>query len=286
MIAFINNLFLYKFPGMRLLLSSLLVVILFSACQSSQKISTKRTTMSFAKNKVIAHRGAFKKNKLPENSIAALQQAIQLNCAGVEFDVHRTADDSLVINHDHTFFGKDIERSTYAELVTQLLPNGERLPTLRAYLTSGMQQRHTRLVLEIKPSNVSKERSVATAEKVVAMVQELNAEKWITYISFDFDVLLTIKKLVKDAPTQYLNGEKSPAQLKEAGIEGADYHYSVFKKNPDWIKEAKSLGIVLNAWTVNSIDDMDWLLNEGFDMITTNEPELLLERVKLYQLKK
>lgn len=277
---------MYKIPGMRLFLTLLSATLLFSACQSSQKISSKRTTMSFAKNKVIAHRGAFKKNKLPENSIAALQHAIQLGCAGSEFDVHRTADDSLVINHDHTFFGKDIERSTYADLVTQLLPNGEKLPTLREYLQKGIQQKHTRLVLEIKPSNVSKERAVATAEKVLALVKELKAEKWITYISFDFDVLLTIKKLAKEAPTQYLNGEKSPKELKDAGIEGADYHYSVFKKNPDWIKEAKSLGIVLNAWTVNAIADMDWLISEGFDMITTNEPELLFERVKLYQLKK
>lgn len=271
---------------MRLLLASVSLAVLFSACQSSQKISSKRSTMTFAKNKVIAHRGAFKKNNLPENSIAALQQAIKLGTAGAEFDVHRTADDSLVINHDHTFFGKDIERSTYADLSAKLLPNGEKLPTLRDYLLSGMQQRHTRLVLEIKPSNVSKERAVVTAERVVALVHELKAEPWITYISFDFDVLLTIKKLVKDAPTQYLNGEKSPKELKEAGIEGADYHFSVFKKNPDWIKEAKTLGIVLNAWTVNTIADMDWLLNEGFDMITTNEPELLFEREKLYQLKK
>ncbi len=277
---------MYKIPGMRLLLSFLSVVILLSACQSSQKISSKRTAMSFAKNKVIAHRGAFKKNNLPENSIAALQHAILLGCAGAEFDVHRTADDSLVINHDHTFFGKDIERSSYADLVTKLLPNGEKLPTLREYLEKGMQQKHTRLVLEIKPSNVSKERAVVTAEKVVALVKELKAEQWITYISFDFDVLLTIKKLEKDAPTQYLNGEKSPKELKDAGIEGADYHYSVFKKNPDWIKEAKTLGIVLNAWTVNAIADMDWLLSEGFDMITTNEPELLFEREKLFQLKK
>lgn len=277
---------MYKFSGMRSFLSFTAVILLFSACQPSQKLSAKKSNMSFAKNKVIAHRGAFKKNNLPENSIAALEQAIKLGCAGAEFDVHRTSDDSLVINHDHTFYGKDIERSTYAELAAKLLPNGEKLPTLRSYLQAGMEQKHTRLVLEIKPSNVSKERALVTAEKVVSLVNELDAAKWITYISFDFDVLLTIKKLAKEAPTQYLNGEKSPAELKAAGIEGADYHYSVFKKNPGWIKEAKEQGVILNAWTVNNISDMDWLLSEGFDMITTNEPELLFEREKLHELKK
>lgn len=269
---------------MRLFSVAFFALVFVTSCQSSKKIT--HNNMSFADNKVVAHRGAFKKNKLPENSIAALQQAINLNCAGAEFDVHRTADDSLVVNHDHTFYGKDIERSTYAELNVKQLPNGESLPTLRNYLLAGMQQKHTKLVLEIKPSNVSKARAVETTKQVVELVNELKVGNWITYISFDFDVLLTIKSLEKNAPTQYLNGEKSPKELKDAGIEGADYHYSVFKKNPHWIKEAKDLGIVLNAWTVNSIQDMDWLLNEGFDMITTNEPELLFQREKLHQLKK
>ena len=39
---------------------------------------------------------------------------------------------------------------------------------------------------------------------------------------------------------------------------------------------AKENGIILNAWTVNTREDMQWLLDNKFDFITTNEPELLL----------
>jgi beta-glucanase (GH16 family) len=88
------------------------------------------------------------------------------------------------------------------------------------------------------------------------------------------------------ANTQYLEGDKSPDQLKSDGIQGADFHYSVYAEHPDWILSAKKNNLALNAWTVNDADQMDWLLANGFDFITTNEPELLMERTKLSPVSK
>lgn len=61
------------------------------------------------KNPVVAHRGAFKKNGFPQNSIASLREAIRLQCAGSEFDVRMTLDDSLVVNHDPHYQKLNIE---------------------------------------------------------------------------------------------------------------------------------------------------------------------------------
>ena len=83
-------------------------------------------------------------------------------------------------------------------------------------------------------------------------------------------------ELSPGAQTQYLNGEITPEGLKKDGISGADYHFSVFKKNPEWIGRAQKSNIILNAWTVNEREDMQWLLENKFQFITTNEPELLL----------
>ena len=47
---------------------------------------------------VIAHRGAHK--TVPENTLAALDRAIELGCDYVEIDVRRTKDGALVIMHD------------------------------------------------------------------------------------------------------------------------------------------------------------------------------------------
>lgn len=262
---------------MRKLISLPLVLIVFllNSCMHSKKSTSSE--LAFAPNIVVAHRGAWKKKNLPENSIASLQEAIRLGCTGSEFDVHLTADDSLVVNHDPHYAGLPIEKSTYAQLAATRLSNGEMLPTVYEYLKEGMKQTRTMLVLEIKPSAVSKERGQYLAEKVVALVKQLKAEPWIMYISFDYDILKKVLALQPDAKTAYLNGEKSPEQLKADNIWGADYHYNVFKKNSDWITAAQKGGINLNVWTVNNAEDMKWFIGQKFDYITTNEPELLFD---------
>ncbi len=250
-----------------------LILIFFIACTSTQNL----LKIQFAPNPVIAHRGAFKKNNFPENSIAALREAIRLQCTGSEFDVRMSADDTLLINHDPHYEKLEIEKTSYQQLSKVSLSNGETLPTLRQYLLAGLKDNnHTRLVVEIKPSEISKERGKLIAEKAVRLVEDLKAENMVVYISFDYDILKTIKAVNSRATVQYLNGDRSPRQLKEDRIDGVDYHLSVFKKFPDWISMAKENGIILNAWTVNTREDMQWLLDNNFNFITTNEPELLL----------
>ena len=55
---------------------------------------------NFVRNRVIAHRGAWKNTGVPENSIAALRHAVTLGCEGSEFDVHMSADSVPLVNHD------------------------------------------------------------------------------------------------------------------------------------------------------------------------------------------
>lgn len=235
---------------------------------------------AFHKNPVIAHRGAWKQLPTTENSIAALEHAILLGCAGSELDVQMTKDDSLVVNHDADFNGKIIEDYTYAELAATPLSNGELLPTLRSYLQAGMKQFGTQLIVEIKPTHKGADRTKTRATEVVKLVHELGAQAWVSYISFDYDMLLRVKELDPSAHSQFLNGNKSPDELKKDGIAGLDYHYSVFQKNEDWISQAKKNKMVLNAWTVNDEKTLKYFLQQQFPMITTNEPELLFQVLK------
>ena len=123
------------------------LVIGFNACKTAS-VSNK---IIFANNPVIAHRGAWKANNFPENSVASLKQAIALKCTGSEFDVRMTADNVLIITHDPEYHGLVIEETTYAELSKHKLPNGDMLPTLKQYILAGMQNNTTTgLVCEIK----------------------------------------------------------------------------------------------------------------------------------------
>ncbi|MDB5207514.1 MAG: glycerophosphodiester phosphodiesterase, partial [Flavisolibacter sp.] len=144
---------------------------------------------SFAHNKVIAHRGAWKNFNVPENSLASLQASFELGCEGSEFDVHLSADSVVFIHHDANKGDVFIEKTNAADLRKVSLSNGEPLPLLTDYLERGMKQHTTMLVLELKPSVISKERSLALARKVMEDVRKAHAEAWMIYISFDYAIL-------------------------------------------------------------------------------------------------
>lgn len=262
---------------MKCFLIGLVIIISSNSC-NNLKVKNK---INFADNVVIAHRGAWKNKQLPENSIAALKQAIHLGCSGSEFDVRMTADDVLIVNHDQDYNDMHIEESNYADLAKVKLSNGETLPTLKDYILAGMENNFTTgMVCEIKPSK-TKERGQRIAKKVLYLVKELKAESYIAcYISFDYAILKKIIEIEPNSKTQYLNGDKSPYELNAIGISGLDYNINTLKKNPEWVKSAKDLNLVLNAWTANSKEDLKWLMAKDFDFITTNEPELLFDLIE------
>ena len=236
-------------------------------------------TDDFLKNKVVAHRGAWKNTNVPENSIAAFNHAVRLGCEGSEFDVHMSADSLPVVNHDASIQGISIARSQSADLLKLRLSNGEPMPTLEGYLKAGMNQYKTKLVLEIKPSELGKASSIALTQKIVQMVEALHAQAWTDYISFDYDVCKEVMRLAPYTRVAYLNGDKSPEELAADKFFGFDYNIKVVEKNSSWVQDAHARNLTVNVWTVNDKEKMQWLLSQNVDFITTNEPELLLSLV-------
>lgn len=256
-------------------LAIILMVMTLSGAFAQKKT---KAFNSWNKNVVIAHRGAWKKQNLPENSIASLKEAVRIGCHGSEFDVHMTKDQVLVVNHNPDFQGLPIEQSTYAELLQKKLSNGESIPTAEAYIKAGIKQKTTRLVFEIKPTKTGKTGDIALTEACVNLVKRLKAEAWVDYISFSWDVMQRLTEIAPKAHIAYLKGDKSLEELKAAKMSGADYQYGVYQKG-EWFKKAKELGLTINAWTVNNEPEMKWLLENKVEFITTNEPELLLSLI-------
>ena len=138
--------------------------------------------------KVIAHRGYWKTEGSAQNSLRALEKAAEVKVYGSEFDVHLTADNVLVVNHDNDIQGKPIQTSTYAELKDLKLPNGECIPTLEQYLLKAKEKgnRKVRLIFELKPHQTP-ERNQEAARRCVEMVNQLKLAKRTEYISFNLD---------------------------------------------------------------------------------------------------
>ena len=247
----------------------MVIIILLGIASSTQA--------QFLDNPVIAHRGAWKEDQLPQNSIAALHRAIELGCSATEFDVQLTKDNILVVNHDADHFGIDIATSTYADLLTIPLANGESIPTAEEYLREGMKQGKTKPIFELKSSRLGIERTLEAAKLTVDLVKSLEADDWVEYILFSYEGAKKIIELDPSAKVSYLNGNIPPAQAKADGFYGLDYNFGVYKNNPDWISQAQELGLIINAWTVNTEEEMVRLLDQNAQFITTDQPELLFE---------
>ena len=115
-------------------------------------------------------------------------------------------------------------------------------------------------------------------KSIVKMGSDMKLDDRMEYITFSRHATKEFIRLApKGTPVYYLEGDLSPKELKEWGCAGPDYHFSVFKKHPEWIKESHDLGMKVNAWTVNDAKDMKWLISRGIDFITTNEPVELQE---------
>jgi glycerophosphoryl diester phosphodiesterase len=238
-------------------------------------------TSSAQQTKIIAHRGAWKEFNLPENSIASLEKAIELKCEGAEFDVRRTLDGVLVVNHDPVYYGDTIQTNTYAFLNRNKLSNGESLPTLEEYFLKGTQDKHkTLLICEIKAAIKDKEQDYLATIETLALAKKLKIEKRIVYISFSKDILSWIKEKQPTATVLYLESDLSIDAVAQNKFDGINLHYTSFKNNSQLSATAKNAGLKIGSWTVNELSDLAILQAQGVEWITTNQPLQFQKQLK------
>lgn len=160
-----------------------------------------------------------------------------------------------------------------------MLPNGENIPTLDAYLRLVAAKPDTRLVLEMKSLSDLRREDLA-AEKIVKALRKYNLLDRTDIIAFSINACLAFKKLLPDGRIFYLNGDLSPRSIKGLGLTGIDYSMRVLRKHPEWVEQAKKLGLEVNVWTVDEEEDMRYFIDLGVDYITTDYPERLQALLK------
>ncbi len=225
-------------------------------------------------NPVIAHRGAWKTDGLPQNSRAALKKAIALGCYGSEFDVVITKDNVLVVNHDNDFLGIDVATSTYKDLLKLRLKNGEKIPTVKEFIKIAKKQNKTKLIFELKPSKLGVERTKEAARLSVELIKKHKVEDLTEFITFDYEAAKEFVRVYPEAKVYSLSST-SPERIKRDNLYGLDFNFAVYKNNPNYLDLARSLSLKTNVWTVNDPKNLQKCVELGFDFITTDEPELL-----------
>lgn len=230
------------------------------------------TVMINAQTKVIAHRGYWDTPDNAQNSIQSLEMSNKIKVYGTEFDVSITKDGVLVVNHDADIQGVDIESNTFDKIKNLKIKNGEVLPTAEHYLIAGKKHPNLKMIYEIKPHK-TKENEDRAVLASIELVKKLGMEDQVEYISFSKNICEQLKLHNPKSHVSYLKGDLTPQEAKDLNFDGIDYHFSLFEKNPTWVKDAQKLGLIVNSWTVNTKNDMQALLDKKVDYITTDKPE-------------
>lgn len=236
------------------------VTTLFVGCRSASPPSapSRIVPSSIAPTiEVIGHRGAA--GLAPENTLAAFRRACALGVAGIELDVHLTADSVLVVHHDyalHPDLTRDaagqwisgvqrpqLNQMTLAEIrrydVGRLRPgsdyakrhpeqqsaDGERVPTfdevLRLFVAECAPP--TRLVVEIKSDPTQPTFSAPpalVAERVVAALRTRQLVARAQIIAFDWRALRRVAEIAPEFSTSHLTFEGKDWNTIEVGAPG------------------------------------------------------------------
>lgn len=224
---------------------------------------------------IVAHRGFWNCEEAgyAKNSVAALRCAQEHGFWGSEFDVNMTSDGVLLVYHDSDVKGKRIEDNPYSEFQNFKIKNGEVIPTIDMYLEQGRKHPETMLVYELKPHSCKEveDRFIKITIDKLREYELLDPER-VMFISFSLHICKELARMFPEFTVQYLGSDKSPDELADNGINGIDFHHSMFKIHRKWYNQARERGMSVNAWTVNNVKDMKKMLRMGVDQLTTDNP--------------
>lgn len=230
---------------------------------------------------ITAHRGSSR--TAPENTIPAIEAAVEEMADSVEIDVQMTADGVVVLGHDASLkrvagVNRSIASMTFEELEKLDVGSwfsseyaGTRIPSLSEVLELCSQK--TSLNIEIKYVGKNSELPEKTAE----MVRKYGMENQCVITSTNLSYLKRVKEALPEIRTGYII---SAAYGNFYSSEDVDFISirSGFVTSA-LMQNAHEQGKAVYAWTVNTKSELERLTLLGVDGIITDRPVLAREIV-------
>ncbi|CAM3406805.1 glycerophosphodiester phosphodiesterase family protein [Halomonas lysinitropha] len=254
---------------------------------------------------VIAHRGS--SLKAPENTMAAVEQAIRDRSDGIEIDVRLTADGEVVLYHDESLRrlagdNRRVGALTRSELAEVDVGSwfgdpfiGEPIPGLDEVLAT--VRGRASLMIELKP-DPGRELELVDAvlddlerERDVRRACRHRAEDRVTALACgdpdimrDMFVAAMSPWLLREATRREPQLRTSLlAQLVMSGtLERQGFDALALRHNridEEEVRLAGYYGYELHAWTINDRTRMSQLIDLGVDAIITDRPAMLAELI-------
>ncbi len=212
---------------------------------------------------------------LPENSLAAIERALEAGVDAVEIDIYQI-EGELLVTHDRrlgrVISGEGIiTQLPLAYLREQKLANGELLPTLRDVLA--LVKDRALLNIEIKSANCVP----VLKQQLVGFVSDLqlSLEHYIVS-SFDHQQLFQCLQAMPDVKRAALI-EGIPLDYAQCCEPLKAYAFNTHLSfiTSELIGDARQRGLKNWVYTVNHDDDWRWLRALGVDGVFTDVPDRL-----------
>ncbi len=227
---------------------------------------------------VTAHRaGAF---LAPENSLAALERAIDAGSDYVEIDVQTTKDGEVVVTHDAdlkrlTGDPRRIDEVNYSDiqhLVKETdmdIPEEERrIATLDQFLERSKDR--VKLNIELKYYGPDPELAGRTIERV----RNHDMADQVVIMSFDWEAVNEVQRLAPEIPTGYV-ASVAFGDLTRLPVDFLAIPMPL--ANESFIRSAQDRDLEIHIWTINTLEGMLDAAQRGADSIITDDPVLALQ---------
>ncbi|OUW75602.1 MAG: hypothetical protein CBD74_14105, partial [Saprospirales bacterium TMED214] len=224
---------------------------------------------------IIAHRGA--SADAPENTLAAMRQAIDYATDWVEIDVQETSDEQVVVFHDSDFMklanvDLKIWDATMSDLESIDIGSHkdpifltERVPTLAELLT--VCKGKTRVVIELKYYGHDQD----LEQRVLNLVNEHDMSSDVMYMSLNIDAVTKMKQLDPSCRAGLL---MSVLGGKIADTKADFLAVNAMFVNRSFIQRAHASGKEVYVWTINDAVTMSRMIGIGVDGLITDKPDL------------
>lgn len=232
------------------------------------------------KHAIWGHRGA--SGTMPENTLMSFQRAADLGADGVELDIQYTRDKQIVVCHDEaidrTSNGKGWVKDYTLKELRQFNFNathpecGDAEIPLMSEVFDLLAPTGLMINIELKTGQYDYE---GIEKDIVALTHAKGFEKRVIYSSFNHYSILRIQNLDPEARTAFLYGDGPIDVADYAHAHGVDaIHPWVYNlRYPHLAEKAKAYGLQVNAWTVNSEEELALCDTYQADAVITNFPD-------------
>lgn len=221
---------------------------------------------------IVAHRAGAR--FAPENTIAALEQAIRDGAPMAEIDVQQLRDGTLIVMHDSNFMRTagvdknvwevDYEEAAGYEVGTSFSDTyaGEGIPTLEQFL----QGADNRICLMIELKHTGHE--VGLECSVMELLCQYHMERTCIIGSMNGDILEQMKELDEGVQTVFIAHDLTEAQYE---LPYADsYSIEAVNLSEAMVERIHAQDKPVYGWTANSWNSMQLVLQSGADGIVTD----------------